>query len=58
MLDWRLRKGLHMVRRLYTAEQIINKLREAVVSLHEGASIAAMTRKRLDMYGIKPCRKY
>jgi transposase-like protein len=34
-----------MVRKGYTPEQIINKLREAEVLLHEGASIAAMTRK-------------
>lgn len=44
-----------MVRKGFTVEQIINKLGEAEVLLNEGASIAAITRRRLDMYGIKPC---
>ena len=33
-----------MVRKGYTPEQIINKLREAEILLHEGASIAVMTK--------------
>jgi putative transposase len=33
------------VRKGYTPEQIINKLREAEILIHEGASIAVMTRK-------------
>ena len=33
------------MRKRYTPEQIINKLREAEILLHEGASIAVMTRK-------------
>jgi len=34
-----------MVRKGYTPEQIINKLREAEILLHEGARIAVMTKK-------------
>ena len=34
-----------MVRKGYTPEQIINKLREAEILLHEGTSMAIMTRK-------------
>jgi putative transposase len=34
-----------MVKKGYTPEQIINKLREAEILLHEGASMAIMTRK-------------
>ena len=34
-----------MVRKGYTPEQIINKLREAEILLHEGAGMAIMTRK-------------
>ena len=34
-----------MVRKGYTPEQIISKLREAEVLLHQGAGIAVMTRK-------------
>ena len=34
-----------MARKGYKPEQIINKLREAEVLLHEGASIAVMTKK-------------
>jgi transposase-like protein len=34
-----------MVRKRYTPEQIINKLREAEILLNEGASMAIMTRK-------------
>jgi putative transposase len=33
------------MRKGYTPEQIINKLREAEILIHEGASIAVMTRK-------------
>ncbi len=34
-----------MVKKGYTPEQIINKLREANVLLHEGAGISIMTKK-------------
>ena len=34
-----------MVRRLYTAEQIINKLREAEILLSQGTTIAEASRK-------------
>jgi putative transposase len=34
-----------MVRKWYAPEQIINKLREAEILLHEGDSMAIMTRK-------------
>ena len=34
-----------MVRKRYTPEQIINKLREAEILLNEGANMAIMTRK-------------
>ena len=34
-----------MARKGYTPEQIISKLREAEVLLHQGAGIAVMTRK-------------
>jgi putative transposase len=34
-----------MPKKGYTPEQIINKLREAEVMLHEGASIAVMTKR-------------
>ena len=34
-----------MAKQGFTTEQIINKLREAEVLLHEGASIAVMTKK-------------
>jgi len=33
------------MRKVYTAEQIINKLREAEILLHGGASIVVMTKK-------------
>jgi putative transposase len=33
------------MRKGYTSEQIINKLREAEILLHEGASIVVMTKK-------------
>ena len=34
-----------MVRKKYTAEQIINKLREAEVLLSQGSTVAVVTRK-------------
>ena len=34
-----------MVRKSYTPEQIINKLREAEILLNQGATIAVVTRK-------------
>ena len=34
-----------MVRKRYTAEQIINKLREAEILLSQGDTVAAVTRK-------------
>ncbi len=45
MLDWVLRKGEHMVRKGYTPEQIINKLREAEILLNQGVPIAEASRK-------------
>jgi len=45
MLDWKLRRGEIMVRKTYTPEQIINKLREAEIHLSQGATIAEASRK-------------
>ena len=38
-------KGGQMVRKCYTPEQIINRLREAEVKLSQGATIAVITKK-------------
>ena len=45
MLDWRLRKGAKMVRKSYTPEQIINKLREAEILLSQGATLGVILKK-------------
>ncbi len=39
------KKGGQMVRKGYTAEQIINKLREAEVALNQGASVGEASKK-------------
>ena len=45
MLDWKDKKGGYMARRIYTPEQIINKLREAEIHINQGISIAEASRK-------------
>jgi putative transposase len=45
MLDWKDKKGGYMVRRIYTPEQIINKLREAEIHINQGISVAEASRK-------------
>ena len=45
MLDCRLRKGAKMVRKSYTPEQIINKLREAEILLSQGATLGVILKK-------------
>ena len=45
MLDWKLRKGELMVRKGYTPEQIINKLREAEILLNQGATVGEASKK-------------
>jgi transposase-like protein len=45
MLDWRIKRGGQMVRKAYTPEQIINKLREAEVLLSQGSNIGEASRK-------------
>jgi len=55
MLDWELRKGGHqMVRKSYTAEQIINKLREAEILLNQGNTLAIVWKK----IGVSDCTYY
>ncbi len=43
------------MRKGYTPEQIINKLREAEILSHEGASIAVMT-KKIGISDVTYCR--
>jgi transposase-like protein len=45
MLVWKDKKGEQMVRRNFTAEQIINKLREAEIHINQGISISEASRK-------------
>ena len=45
MLDWNLERGNGMVRKGYTPEQIINKLREAEILLKQGATVGEASRK-------------
>jgi len=45
MLDWKLRKGELMVRKGYTPEQVINKLREAEILLNQGATVGEASKK-------------
>ena len=45
MLDWNLERGNGMVRKGYTPEQIINKLREAEILLNQGATVVEASRK-------------
>ena len=45
MLVWKDKKGEQMVKRNYTPEQIINKLREAEVHINQGASISEASRR-------------
>ena len=45
MLDLKDKKGGYMARRIYTPEQIINKLREAEIHINQGIPIAEASRK-------------
>jgi len=45
MLDLSKKKGEQMVRKGYTAEQIINKLREAEILLSQGSTIGTASKK-------------
>ena len=45
MLDWNLERGNGMVRKGYTAEQIISKLREAEILLNQGATVGEASRR-------------
>ena len=54
MLDWTVRKGDQMARKSYTAEQIINKLREAEILISQETTLA-VTLKRI---GVSDCTYY
>ena len=45
VLDWKLINGDKMVRKSYSPEQIINKLREAEILLSQGATIGEASKK-------------
>jgi transposase-like protein len=44
-LDWGREKGVNMARKRYTAEQIINHLREAEILISQGKSIREAARQ-------------